>query len=398
MTFRKGNLNYGIYKKAEDGTFIIGTTLPVFVLLEIYDPDEAGCLYSLETLSIYQDGTIRCGYQHFNLQQLKQEIQEGKITVQIAESSKLEIASLGEFGIYPSLSYYKNNDDLIKEVIDIIDELNDRPDSSARCQIAWENYLTHPCAENIEYLRIAYEAIPTHHRKYVLGDMDQHDIPIRKVIYQEPLPLRYSIVQPEFQPAIQQFSKEIFDTSTPLEKFYKELKNLAGNQNIRPFVCNGNPLKTDILIIGFNPATQADDFWKYFAPATGFNKNDWLQAYQQDRKDAGKPALSNTRRVIEWINDALLSIHPNLVVMETNIYALPTRKKTDLTQSDQDTLIFDFLIQHLQPKVMITHGVDAERHIKSINLNTPVLAQKHFAIGWSRNKAQQLAQEILTFL
>lgn len=99
------------------------------------------------------------------------------------------------------------------------------------------------------------------------------------------------------------FRKETLRASTTLEKFYQELKDLASNQNIRPFVCNGNPLKTDVLIIGFNPATQADDFWKYFHPITGFDKNAWLQAYQQNRTDAGKTRLSNTRRVIEWLND-----------------------------------------------------------------------------------------------
>lgn len=84
--------------------------------------------------------------------------------------------------------------------------------------------------------------------------------------------------------------------------------------------------------------------------------------------------------------------------METNIYAIATHRKSDLAKSDHNTSIFDFLIRHLQPKVIITHGVDAEKHINSMNLDIPVLTQKHFAIGWSKNKTHQLAQETINFL
>lgn len=84
--------------------------------------------------------------------------------------------------------------------------------------------------------------------------------------------------------------------------------------------------------------------------------------------------------------------------METNIYSIATPKKLDLDKSDKNTTIFNFLIQHLQPKTIITHDVDAERYVQAMNLSIPILSQKHFAIGWSKNKTHDLVQEIINFL
>ncbi|NNH37608.1 hypothetical protein [Acinetobacter terrae] len=183
--------------------------------------------------------------------------------------------------------------------------------------------------------------------------------------------------------------------NTSLNNFYLELKKLVDGELIRPFVCNGNPLKTDILIIGFNPATETDNFWDYFDDKVGFHKELWLETYKNKRKKSKKTELSNTRRVIEWINKDLEEFESNLIITETNIYSFPTRKKSDLNKNDRNTEIFDYLMFNLNPKVIITHGVDVERYIKVMNLNIPIFYEKHFAIGWSREKAKTLAHQII---
>jgi len=59
-----------------------------------------------------------------------------------------------------------------------------------------------------------------------------------------------------------------------LENFYNELKLLTGEAPIRPFVCNGNPLETEVLIVGYNSAVSTS-FWKYFNPENGFDEDKW---------------------------------------------------------------------------------------------------------------------------
>jgi predicted NAD-dependent protein-ADP-ribosyltransferase YbiA (DUF1768 family) len=68
---------------------------------------------------------------------------------------------------------------LLGEVADEIDRLTGRPDSSERCLQAVTDLLAHPDEEHRGRLRAAYEAVPEHLRRYVLGDMDIKDQPVR---------------------------------------------------------------------------------------------------------------------------------------------------------------------------------------------------------------------------
>ena len=70
-------------------------------------------------------------------------------------------------------------------------------------------------------------------------------------------------------------------------------------------MCSGNPLDVEIMIVGFNPATETDDFWQDFDHEDGFHKEEWLASYKADRKESGKKTeVSNSRRVMEWKGNA----------------------------------------------------------------------------------------------
>lgn len=183
-----------------------------------------------------------------------------------------------------------------------------------------------------------------------------------------------------------------------LKNFYITLNKIVKGRPIRPFVCSGNPLDTEILIVGFNPATGTDDFWNYFDDEYGFHKDEWLISYKENRKKSGKKnELSNSRRVMEWIGFNLEQQNKNIKIMETNIYAYPTAKKSELSK-DEKSEVFDFLISMLKPKLILTHGVDAKNYIQELNLDVPVINEKHFAIGWSREKAKEVAEQIIKIL
>ncbi|WP_167645988.1 DUF7638 domain-containing protein [Mameliella alba] len=71
---------------------------------------------------------------------------------------------------------------LIGELRESGRELRGEPTSFHVCRSAADAYWAEPTEENLETLRRTYEAVPPHLRRYC-GDMDEKDIPIRKVLY-----------------------------------------------------------------------------------------------------------------------------------------------------------------------------------------------------------------------
>ena len=117
-----------------------------------------------------------------------------------------------------------------------------------------------------------------------------------------------------------------------LDDFEQELEALIGRPtNMRPFVCDGSPLKCRIFIVGFNPATTMKaSFWDFWRSGYGFDKKAWFEAYKEERRSRPlKPGrkwrnpVSNTRRVIDWIAEAASPYD----CLETNIHSLPSDDK-----------------------------------------------------------------------
>ena len=92
---------------------------------------------------------------------------------------------------------------------------------------------------------------------------------------------------------------------TNLENFYDDLKREMAEEVLMPFVCNGNPLDAEVLIIGFNPTTEYD-FWKFFTNKKGFDHVAELEDYIYHRALKNKKTkLSNTRGRIKRLEDIL---------------------------------------------------------------------------------------------
>lgn len=162
----------GIFRELENGNKIYGKTLPCF----IHNGD-----YHLINLEIYQDGKIDC-WDLIDFEEFKQKISNGWVQTSIPEGSRVSVFSLGRFNIQDSSMYVKESE-LIKEVADIINELNNRPTVFEICRNAFDEYNDNPNEENKTKLKKAYENIPEHNRHYVLGDMEQKDYPIQDIIY-----------------------------------------------------------------------------------------------------------------------------------------------------------------------------------------------------------------------
>ncbi|MET3653257.1 hypothetical protein [Dyella japonica] len=185
-----------------------------------------------------------------------------------------------------------------------------------------------------------------------------------------------------------------------LDTFESELVRQIGRPTeLRPFVCDGSPLECKAFIVGFNPATNmGTDFWHFWRPNQGFDKSAWLEAYVADRRrrplshgKTRRPELSPSRRVMGWILEEASPIS----VLETNIYATPTRRKEDLASQDRNAEPFDFLLRTIKPTVILVHGKYAAARLRTRGMGAAVVIEKpHFSRGWSQASARELGREI----
>ena len=201
-----------------------------------------------------------------------------------------------------------------------------------------------------------------------------------------------------------------------LIEFDVKLKDfLADIENPRPFICNGDPLKCEVFIVGFNAATEMKvQFWDFWSTKNGFDKQSWFETYVRERAEKPlKPGktrrnkVSNTRQRIEWILESL----PNLIsCLETNIYMSATTEASELSASLKDASTFNFLLREIQPKLALVHGLDAIKHIEKILNCTLQLDKankatlhgrdiiiypiKHLSRGWSKQSCVDLGSNL----
>jgi hypothetical protein len=152
--------------------FVPGMALPVII-------DNIN--YHLAEMVVYKDGMIDC-WGLMDLPSFEEKIRSGWLRTSIPDGSELSAFPLG--GMKVEKFYARRTEtDLLQEVLDIIEKLNDRPDSLARCHSAFTSYVQVPGPDSKEKLLRAYEAVPRHNRQFILSDMDVDDIPIRVVLF-----------------------------------------------------------------------------------------------------------------------------------------------------------------------------------------------------------------------
>ena len=137
--------------------------------------------FSLAPIQVFGDGQIDCWGQE-TFEEFKKKVRSGRVATQPPLNAEITVSSVGRFSV-AGAAYEKDPEDLILEVADEIESLNGRPTSSKKCRDAWAAYEKSPTDAAKEILRLAYEAVPKHNRKYVLGDQDRKDRPIRQALF-----------------------------------------------------------------------------------------------------------------------------------------------------------------------------------------------------------------------
>ncbi|GAA2357563.1 hypothetical protein Cme02nite_51240 [Catellatospora methionotrophica] len=160
-----------IYRVA-DGEHIPGKSRLVFV--------KNGGTHFLTNLTVYADGVIDCwGLMSFD--ELRTKLATGWITTQPLDNGQASAHDLARWRFAEPRSHV-SADMLIGELLDVVDKLNRRPDSSERCRQLIDRYLADRSEENRLAIRAAYFTIPEHQRRSMLGDMDSKDFPVRVLI------------------------------------------------------------------------------------------------------------------------------------------------------------------------------------------------------------------------
>jgi hypothetical protein len=159
-----------VYRLSENGEIIRGKGLPAF----IHNGD-----YFQTIIEVFEDGWIDC-WELVTFEQFKIKVSEGWVVTQVPKGARISCHHL-YYG-NSTLEFYVDIDDFVIEVKDTIDKLQGKPTVAQTCIKAFGRFLTSPTAENKSGLQEAYNAIPKHLRRYVLGDMDGKDSAIRVCI------------------------------------------------------------------------------------------------------------------------------------------------------------------------------------------------------------------------
>ena len=142
--------------------------------------------YSLVNINVYSDSSIELsGIEQPELittEEFKNRVTGGTITTEMPENAKLTIYGFGECTV-GECHYFEDINDKTSEISDIVAKLNGQKTSSNICQEIYDEYCKTPTVKLKEKLKTAYENIPDHLRRYVLGDMDRKDMPVRMIIY-----------------------------------------------------------------------------------------------------------------------------------------------------------------------------------------------------------------------
>ena len=134
----------------------------------------------LVDMTVFEDGLIEAP-ELMDLAMFEADVRKGRIGTAIPEGETLRLGLAGLLDLEQG-DWTLTPDALIGELRECGRELRGEPTSFHVCRAAADAYWADPTDENLATLRRTYEEVPPHLRRYC-GDMDEKDIPIRKVLY-----------------------------------------------------------------------------------------------------------------------------------------------------------------------------------------------------------------------
>ena len=165
MAFREG-----IYRM-KDGEMIVGTSLLAFI---------HNMQFHVTEIKIYKDGLIDC-WELVDFEQFKKKVRSGWVKTTPVEGARIGMGLGNLFFTATNVNSDVEPEEFIKEVEDELRKLNKRQTSRDICIATLKTYQDNPTSEHKEDLRLAYEDVPKHLRKF-LGDMDSKDWEYKEIL------------------------------------------------------------------------------------------------------------------------------------------------------------------------------------------------------------------------
>lgn len=168
-----------------------------------------------------------------------------------------------------------------------------------------------------------------------------------------------------------------------------ELKNILPDDMSlqRPFVCDGFPHLSTILIVGENPGRQLPGayWWNWWDEATGFDYEKFLDEYL----DLKNGRVYGTRR-----NLAFLRNDCNIKAVETNIYRneKPAGAGSSIQRVPNDDVL-SLLVKGMPALThIVMHGDKAKTGIPAfLQEDKRSIYIQHLSRGWSYHHLAELA-------
>ena len=152
----------------------------------------------------------------------------------------------------------------------------------------------------------------------------------------------------------------------------------------RPFVCDGFPSASSVLVIGENPGMPLGiDWWSYWNAETGFNYDAFLAHYSKKKGKA-----KGTRRMLNRIREN------GVKCIETNVYR--NEKSHGAGKGEPNIDLLELLIANNENlKVVIAHGAPAQKHMGKLTLpeGVKLYLMRHFT-RTRYSEIDQLCDEI----
>jgi hypothetical protein len=139
--------------------------------------------YYFSEIKVFADGKVDC-WGLVDFETFKQKVRSGWVVTKLPEGARTSLSGIALF-IANEVKSFVEPEEFIKEVAEEIERLNGRPTARDRCRAAYGAFQKEQTEANRGELKRAYESVPEHLRRYVLGDMDVKDFPIRMIIYGE---------------------------------------------------------------------------------------------------------------------------------------------------------------------------------------------------------------------
>lgn len=183
-----------------------------------------------------------------------------------------------------------------------------------------------------------------------------------------------------------QVRSSISSTPHDLVEFAVELRRMIGaEEDVRSFVCSGNPFSCQVAIVGANPGTTTS-FWPHWSDVEGMSKEAFLEEYRRLHNGKYRRSRAAIERFVPLVNAR---------VIELNAHGKQSRRLAELASEHRETAVMEFVLRAVRPRVAICAGSDALKAVKAVKADwqMKIIAAKHF-IYWGREREHQMAQEI----